>query len=184
MTVSAVEVRVPDIGDFTDVTVIEVLVAPGDRVAVEQSLVTLESDKASMEIPSPAAGVVTELIVKVGDRVSEGSPMLRLEASDAPAANGPAPAVAAPPAVPPSTPVALPTSVAAPPAAVIPVLQPVLREPHEAVVALPHASPSIRTEAFFRPAFSSGFTTAGTPAMRLQPTFSSIPQMGKLKALM
>ena len=67
------QVRVPDIGDFADVDVIEVLVAPGDRVAVEQSLVTLESEKATMEIPSPYAGVVKELLVAVGDKVREGS---------------------------------------------------------------------------------------------------------------
>ena len=73
------EVLVPDIGDFKGVDVIEVLVSPGDRVEKESSLVTLESDKATMEIPSPAAGVVRELRVKVGDKVSEGSPILLLE---------------------------------------------------------------------------------------------------------
>ncbi len=74
-----ITVEVPDIGDFKDVEVIEVLVAPGDGVEPEQSLITLESDKASMEIPSPAAGTVRELLVKVGDRVSQGSPILVLE---------------------------------------------------------------------------------------------------------
>src|SRR3954452_13669343 len=73
------EVRVPDIGDFTDVPVIEILVAPGDEVAEEAPLVTLESDKATMDVPAPVAGVVTDLLVKVGDKVSEGSPILRLE---------------------------------------------------------------------------------------------------------
>ncbi|HSD44746.1 MAG TPA: dihydrolipoyl dehydrogenase [Burkholderiales bacterium] len=73
------EVKVPDIGDFKDVDVIEVLVKPGDRVAKEQSLISLESDKATMEIPSPAAGVVKSLTVKVGDKVSEGAPILVLE---------------------------------------------------------------------------------------------------------
>jgi dihydrolipoamide dehydrogenase len=77
------EVRVPDIGDFKDVEVIEVLVKPGDAVAKEQSLVTLESDKATMEIPSPGAGVVKELRLKVGDKVSKGSPILMLESSEA-----------------------------------------------------------------------------------------------------
>ena len=67
-----VEVKVPDIGDFDEVAVIELLVKPGDTVAAEQSLITVESDKASMEIPSSAAGVVKELKVKLGDRVSEG----------------------------------------------------------------------------------------------------------------
>jgi dihydrolipoamide dehydrogenase len=75
------EVRVPDIGDFKNVEVIEVLVKPGDSVAKEQSLVTLESDKATMEIPSPGAGVVKEMRVKVGDKVSQGSPILVLESS-------------------------------------------------------------------------------------------------------
>ncbi|MEO5845377.1 MAG: biotin/lipoyl-containing protein, partial [Caldimonas sp.] len=92
-----VDVRVPDIGDFSDVAVIEVLVKPGDTVAVEQSLVTIESDKASMEIPSSHAGVVKEMQVVVGDKVNEGTLILRLEAgasaTAAPAARG-APAAA------------------------------------------------------------------------------------------
>jgi dihydrolipoamide dehydrogenase len=77
---SLVEVRVPDIGDFKDVAVIELLAKPGDNVKVDQSLVTVESDKASMEIPSSQAGVVKELKVKVGDKVSEGSVLVILEA--------------------------------------------------------------------------------------------------------
>ncbi len=72
---------VPDIGDFKDVEVIEVLVKPGDTIAKDQSLITVESDKASMEIPSSAAGVVKELRVKLGDKVSKGSAVLSLEAS-------------------------------------------------------------------------------------------------------
>ena len=76
----SIEVRVPDIGDFKDVEVIEILVKPGDRVEKESSLVSLESDKATMEIPSPAAGVVRELRVKIGDKVAEGSVILLLEA--------------------------------------------------------------------------------------------------------
>src|SRR3954469_16629097 len=80
----AIEVKVPDIGDFKNVEVIEVLVKPGDTVAKEQSLVTLESDKATMEIPSPGAGVVKELKLKTGDKVSQGSLILLLEASEAP----------------------------------------------------------------------------------------------------
>ncbi|MCB2036974.1 MAG: hypothetical protein KDF56_08725, partial [Ottowia sp.] len=78
-----VEVKVPDIGDFSEVAVIEVLVKPGDTVKVEQSLITVESDKASMEIPSSAAGVVKELKVQLGDKVSEGSTVLVLETSGA-----------------------------------------------------------------------------------------------------
>ena len=76
---TSTEVTVPDIGDFKEVEVIEVLVKPGDAVAKEQSLITLESDKATMEIPSPGAGVVRELKVKVGDKVSKGSAILVLE---------------------------------------------------------------------------------------------------------
>ena len=78
-----IEVKVPDIGDFSDVPVIEVLVKSGDTVKAEDPLVTLESDKATMDVPAPAAGVVKELKVKVGDKVSEGSPILVLEADAA-----------------------------------------------------------------------------------------------------
>ncbi|MGA7985039.1 MAG: biotin/lipoyl-containing protein, partial [Burkholderiales bacterium] len=79
------EVLVPDIGDFKDVEVIEVLVGPGDAIEKEQSLITLESDKATMEIPSPAAGVVKELKVKVGDKISQGTLILMVEEKGAPA---------------------------------------------------------------------------------------------------
>ena len=74
------QVAVPDIGDFSDVPVIEVLVAPGDSVAPEDPLLTLESDKATMDVPAPAGGVVGELLVSVGDKVSEGTPILTLTA--------------------------------------------------------------------------------------------------------
>jgi dihydrolipoamide dehydrogenase len=77
-----VDVKVPDIGDFKDVEVIEILVKPGDTVAKEQSLISLESDKASMEIPAPEAGVVKELVVKLGDKVSQGSVILKLESGE------------------------------------------------------------------------------------------------------
>jgi len=111
-----IEVKVPDIGDFKDVAVIELLVKPGDKVAVEQSLITVESDKASMEIPCSHAGVVKELKVKIGDVVNEGTLLLVLEAEGAaaaaPAAATPAPAVAAAPA-----PVAAPVAAVAAPAA-------------------------------------------------------------------
>jgi dihydrolipoamide dehydrogenase len=98
-----VEVKVPDIGDFKDVAVIEVLVKPGETLAVDTSLIMVESDKASMEIPSSHAGVVKEIKVKVDDKVSEGSVILVLEATGAAAAPAPAsapaskPAAAAPP---------------------------------------------------------------------------------------
>ena len=84
---STIEVKVPDIGDFKDVPVIEVLVKPGDAVKAEDSLVTLESDKATMDVPAPTAGVVKELKVKVGDKVSEGSALLTLEPAGAAASN-------------------------------------------------------------------------------------------------
>ena len=79
---ATIEVKVPDIGDFKDVEVIEVLVKPGDTITKEQSLITVESDKASMEIPSPAAGVVKSMAVKLGSRVSQGSLVLSLESSE------------------------------------------------------------------------------------------------------
>ena len=74
-----IEIKVPDIGDFHDVSVIEVLVKPGDTVEKETPLITLETDKATMEVPSPMAGVVKEVNVKVNDKVSEGSLILKLE---------------------------------------------------------------------------------------------------------
>jgi len=113
---STIEVKVPDIGDFTDVPVIEVFVKPGDIVKAEDSLVTLESDKATMDVPAPSAGVVKELRVKLGDKISEGTVILTLEAAgaSAPAAKSAAPAAAAsPPAVAPAPQAAKP----APPAA-------------------------------------------------------------------
>jgi len=128
-------VGVPDIGDFKEVEVIEVLVKPGDKVAKEQSLITLESDKATMEIPSPAAGVVKELKVKTGDKISQGMPILVLEGAEqrsaprsetktevhkaAPAAPAPAPAASAG-------------------------TRPVPREPRDETTSKPHASPSVR----------------------------------------
>src|SRR6202040_3080906 len=92
-----VKVKVPDIGDFTDVPVIEVLVKTGDSVKAEDSLVTLESDKATMDVPSPSAGIVKDVKVKLGDKVSEGSVIVTLEAE---AANGGKPASPAPAAAP------------------------------------------------------------------------------------
>src|ERR1044072_5457495 len=80
---AATDVKVPDIGDFKDVRVIEVLIKPGDTVKAEDSLVTLESDKATMDVPSPVAGVVKEVNVKLGDKVSEGSLVLVLDAAQA-----------------------------------------------------------------------------------------------------
>ena len=144
MTLGAIkEVVVPDIGDFKDVPVIEVLVKPGDAIRAEDSLVTLESDKATMEVPAPFAGVVKELKIKVGDKVSQGALILMVETAEgAPAAAKPAsaagapasasvasrsaPAPAAAPAPAPTTPAATLTSV------------------DEAGFAHAHASPSVR----------------------------------------
>ncbi|HXZ52075.1 MAG TPA: dihydrolipoyllysine-residue acetyltransferase [Burkholderiales bacterium] len=139
------EVLVPDIGDFKDVEVIEVLVKPGDAISAEQSLVTLESDKATMEIPSPEAGVVKELKVKVGDKVSQGSPVLVLDAAQAeaaPAARAPAQPKASAPAPAPAP--AAPAPVPAPRQMTMSRPEPVPTEPQEAAVAKPHASPSVR----------------------------------------
>ncbi|MGI9421704.1 MAG: dihydrolipoyllysine-residue acetyltransferase [Hyphomicrobiaceae bacterium] len=134
---SVIEIKVPDIGDFTDVPVIEILVSPGETVAPEDPLVTLESDKATMEVPSPQAGKVVEVFVSVGDQVSEGSAIISLE----PAEGG---AVAAEqPAEKPATPA--PAAAAAAP-------QTAATEPSAARPGIPpptdfgdvHASPSVR----------------------------------------
>ncbi|MGE8236090.1 MAG: dihydrolipoyl dehydrogenase [Stenotrophomonas indicatrix] len=105
---ATIEIKVPDIGDYSDVPVIEVLVAVGDTVKKDQGLVTLESDKATLEVPSSAAGVVKEIKVKLGDTLSEGAVVVLLEsegAAEAPAkAAAPAPAAAAPASKPPATP--------------------------------------------------------------------------------
>ena len=118
---SLIEVKVPDIGDFKEVEIIELLVAVGDTIKVDQSLITVESDKASMEIPSSHAGVIKELKIKVGDKVAMGSLMLMLESAEAVAPSA-APAPAAAPAAAPATPAAAaaapaPAAVAAPVAA-------------------------------------------------------------------
>ncbi|HZX28038.1 MAG TPA: dihydrolipoyllysine-residue acetyltransferase [Telluria sp.] len=137
---SMVEVKVPDIGDFKEVEVIEVMVKPGDTIKVDQSLITVESDKASMEIPSSHAGVVKELKVKVGDKVKEGTLVLLLEegagAAAAPAAAAPAPAAAAPA---PAAAAAAPAAPAPAPAAAAPAVSGSV-----ATGKLAHASPSIR----------------------------------------
>ena len=140
---STVEVKVPDIGDFKEVEVIELMVKPGDTIKVDQSLVTVESDKASMEIPSSHAGVVKEIKIKVGDKVAEGSLVLILEASDAAApADAPAVAPAAAPAAAAPAPVkaaAAPAAASAPaPAAAAPTAAPAANN------SKAHASPSIR----------------------------------------
>ena len=131
----------PDIGDFKDVAVIEVLVKPGDKIAVEQSLITVESDKASMEIPSSAAGVLKELKVKIGDTVNIGDLLAILEGSVAvapAAAQAPAAAPTAAPAAPAAA--APQAAMASAPAAAAPAHNPTATAP----LGLPHASPSVR----------------------------------------
>jgi pyruvate dehydrogenase E2 component (dihydrolipoamide acetyltransferase) len=117
--VAKIDVKVPDIGDFKDVPVIEVLVKPGDTVKFDQPLVTLESDKATMDVPSPIAGTVADVVTKVGDKVSMGVLIARIDAAGADAAPAPsppasakaeAPAPAAPPATPSSAPASPPPS--------------------------------------------------------------------------
>ena len=112
-----IDIQVPDIGDVEDVTVIELLVKPGDRVAAEQSLITVESDKASMEIPSSAAGIVKDIKIKLGDKVSQGSIVLTMEV-DAAEASSPAPSAAPAPAA--TVAPAAQQAVAAPAAAPVP----------------------------------------------------------------
>ncbi len=131
--VGVIEVLVPDIGDFDQVAVIEIFVKPGDTIKVEQSLITVESDKASMEIPSSHAGVVKEVKVKLGDKVSKGSVVAIVEAS------GGAAAPAATPAAPAAAPVAASAANKPVPTAALPV-----HEPAAPKGTLPHASPTIR----------------------------------------
>ena len=117
---AAIEIKVPDIGDFKDVGVIEVLVKPGDTIKVEQSLITVESDKASMEIPSSHAGVVKELRVKVGDTVNQGSVVLMLDAEGAAAPTAATAPAAAPAAATAPSPAAAPAAAPAPTSAPAP----------------------------------------------------------------
>lgn len=140
--VGTIEVRVPDIGDFKDVAVIELLVKPGDTVKLEQSLFTVESDKASMEIPSPAAGVIKELKVKIGDTVNIGDLVALLEGSAAAAA--PAPVAAAALAPVPVAASAAPAAPAAAPAAAVASVAVPAHQPGTPAAGLPHASPSVR----------------------------------------
>jgi pyruvate dehydrogenase E2 component (dihydrolipoamide acetyltransferase) len=164
---STIEVKVPDIGDFTDVPVIEVLVKAGDTVKAEDSLVTLESDKATMDVPAPAAGVIKSVGVKVGDKVSEGHLILTLEEAAgtaapkqaAPAAKPAQPAApataqasttqastpaAAPAAAAPPKPTAAPT---APGSAVQATVAPSAPPIDDATFRKAHASPSVRAHA-------------------------------------
>jgi pyruvate dehydrogenase E2 component (dihydrolipoamide acetyltransferase) len=130
-------VRVPDIGDFKDVPIIEVMVKPGDMIKPEQPLVTLESDKASMEVPSPLGGVISELKVRLGDRVNEGTVILTLVTDAASAA----PAAAS--AITPARAAAM-TPAAAAPAIVVPSAAPAEPSGADAAFDIPYAGPSAR----------------------------------------
>jgi pyruvate dehydrogenase E2 component (dihydrolipoamide acetyltransferase) len=112
LVANIVDVKVPDIGDYKDVPIIEILVKPGDVVKADASLVTLESDKATMDVPAPKAGTVREIIAKIGDKVAMGSLILRLEEAGGDAAPAPKPPAAPAPAA--STPAAAPASAPAP----------------------------------------------------------------------
>lgn len=150
------EVRVPDIGNFKDVEIIEILVKPGDRLEKDAPILTLESDKAAMDIPAPYAGTVKELLVKVGDRVSEGSPILLLDAteSETPAAAPPVVKAFVPPPAPQTTPNLAAVAHVPPPSQPQPGVPgpippkdkpaPVAARPEFAPGKTPHASPSVR----------------------------------------
>ena len=150
---AAIEVKVPDIGDFKDVPVIEVLVKPGDAVKKDDSLITLESDKATMEVPAPSSGTVKEIRVKVGDKVSEGVAILTMDGADGKAAPAPtpaatraeAPAPKAPPKPAPAAAPAAPPQPSAPPAqpSQVPVPPP-MPTAHEEGAHPAHASPGVR----------------------------------------
>jgi pyruvate dehydrogenase E2 component (dihydrolipoamide acetyltransferase) len=137
-----VDIAVPDIGDFADVGVIELLVKVGDTVAVEQSLITVESDKASMEIPSSHAGVIKSLKVAVGDRVAKGSIIATIEAVGGAVASAPAPAPAGAAAAPAPVVASAPAPAAAEKSVPTAALPP--HDPTAPPLNLPHASPSIR----------------------------------------
>jgi pyruvate dehydrogenase E2 component (dihydrolipoamide acetyltransferase) len=136
-----VPVKVPDIGDFKDVPVIEVFVKPGDTVKPEDPLVTLESDKATMDVPAPSAGVVKELKVKVGDKVSEGSVILLLEAAGT---TQPAPSGGAKTDAPAAAAATAPQTAAAAPATARPAAAPVAAPVDNEAFKIAHASPSVR----------------------------------------
>jgi pyruvate dehydrogenase E2 component (dihydrolipoamide acetyltransferase) len=145
-TQTTTEVKVPDIGDFSDVPVIEVLVKPGDVVNADDPLVTLESDKATMDVPSPAGGAVADVLVKVGDTVSEGTPILMLQPGDGALTEPPSlleqqePRPEAAPAAAPVAAAPAPTATTAP-AAAPPPAAPAAAAPDVAGV---HAGPSVR----------------------------------------
>jgi len=140
-TGAPIEIKVPDIGDYKDVPVIEVLVKAGDKVEKEQSIVVLESDKATMDVPSSHSGIVKEVKVKVGDNLSEGSVVLILDGGASGAVSVPAPAVAASA---PSAPATVATKTVEPPIPRAPAPPPISNTPPPVDTAVSHASPSVR----------------------------------------
>jgi len=129
----AIEVKVPDIGDFKDVPVIEIHVKVGDAIKADDPLVSLESDKATMDVPAPQDGTVEAILVKVGDKVAEGTPVLTLQA-----AAGDAPVTPPPSVIAQQEPAPAPKPTSAPPA------QPARAAAEAAGTGLAHASPSVR----------------------------------------
>jgi len=143
---SLLEIKVPDIGDFKNIPVIEILVKPGDSVNAEDPLIMLESDKATMEVPAPRAGIVKDVKVKIGDKVSEGSLVLTLEAGateneSQPVAAAPEPAA---PAVPVPARAVAPSPAATPPVTAVASPTATLEQVDETKSGLTHASPSVR----------------------------------------
>ena len=137
---AAIEVKVPDIGDYKDVPVIEVLVKPGDKIEKEQSIVVLESDKATMDVPSSHSGIVKEVKVKVGDNLSEGSVVVILEGG----ASGASAPASTPVATPAAAPVMQATKTVEPPIPRAPAPPPISNTPPPVDAAVSHASPSVR----------------------------------------
>ena len=140
-----IDVKVPDIGDFSEVPVIEVFVKPGDVVKVDDALVTLESDKATMDVPSSAAGTVKEVLVKLGDKVGEGTVIVRLESAAAAVSTSSATPAPAPAASAPAT--SAPAAVVAAPVAAAPTSTAVASLPNIPLGSAVHASPTIRAYA-------------------------------------
>jgi pyruvate dehydrogenase E2 component (dihydrolipoamide acetyltransferase) len=142
---SLIDVKIPDIGDFKDIPIIEVLVKPGDEVRADDPLVTLESDKATMEVPSPSAGTIAEILVKIGDKVSVGSPIAKMEAAGKDHGEAPAIAPASTSSMPSATPASPAKSeleTASAPGPSSSVLRSGLPSPVDFGAA--HASPSVR----------------------------------------
>ncbi|HWP90485.1 MAG TPA: biotin/lipoyl-containing protein, partial [Burkholderiales bacterium] len=148
---NVIEVKVPDIGDFKEIPIIEILVKPGDSVNAEDPLIALESDKATMEVPAPKSGVVKEIKVKVGDKVSEGTLVLMLDAAESAAAPAAAAPATQPAAAQPARAPSPPPAAAAQPAAAAPSPAPAATSPtaslepiDEAKMKSVHAGPSVR----------------------------------------